>query len=91
MQDFPDIPPTATIEDLVMKLIPNLMTTTIVEFSKGTKHASDSYLNGFFLLHRLMLWALETYPTLQKMVDSKLKVSSYYVLIYVLIMSSFMS
>lgn len=64
------------IEDMVIKTIPNLMSATVVEFSKGTQHTSDNSLNGYFALHRLFLWALETYPTLQDIVDERLKVYS---------------
>ncbi|KAL4226827.1 hypothetical protein ACF0H5_014805 [Mactra antiquata] len=62
------------IEEMVIKTIPNLMSATVVEFSKGTQHTSDNSLNGYFALHRLFLWALQTYPTLQDIVDERLKV-----------------
>lgn len=62
------------IPELVIKVIPNLMSATVVEFSKGTQHTSDNSLNGYFSLHRLMLWALEVYPELQGEIDSRLKV-----------------
>ncbi|XP_069110768.1 uncharacterized protein [Argopecten irradians] len=67
-------PKKTPIEDMVLKVIPNLMSATVVEFSKGTQHTSDNALNGYFALHRLLLWALDTYPTLQKEVDTRLKV-----------------
>ncbi|XP_033761678.1 LOW QUALITY PROTEIN: uncharacterized protein LOC117343441 [Pecten maximus] len=67
-------PKKTPIEDMVLKVIPNLMSATVVEFSKGTQHTSDNALNGYFALHRLMLWALDTYPTLQKEIDTRLKV-----------------
>lgn len=62
------------IEDMVIKTIPNLMSATVVEFSKGTQHTSDNSLNGYFALHRLFLWALETYPDLEKIIEQRLKV-----------------
>lgn len=62
------------IPELVIKVIPNLMSATVVEFSKGTQHTSDNSLNGYFSLHRLLLWALDIYPELQGEIDSRLKV-----------------
>ena len=64
----------ASIEKMVIKTIPNLMSATVVEFSKGTQHTSDNHLNGYFALHRLFLWAIETYPGLQDEIDNRLKV-----------------
>ncbi|OWF55027.1 uncharacterized protein LOC110465163 [Mizuhopecten yessoensis] len=66
-------PKKTPIEEMVIKVIPNLMSATVVEFSKGTQHTSDNALNGYFTLHRLLLWALDTYPTLQKEIDNRLK------------------
>lgn len=66
-------PKKTPIEEMVLKTIPNLMSATVVEFSKGTQHTSDNSLNGYFALHRLFLWALETYPSLSKIVDDRLK------------------
>jgi len=65
----------------LLKVIPNLMSATVVDFSKGTQHTSDNALNGYFSLHRLLLWALKTYPNLQKEVDGRLKASSRYIVI----------
>lgn len=62
------------IEEMVIKTIPNLMSATVVEFSKGTQHTSDNSLNGYFALHRLFLYALETYPELENIVEQRLKV-----------------
>ncbi|XP_061186101.1 uncharacterized protein LOC133194137 [Saccostrea echinata] len=62
------------LKDLIIKVIPNLMSATVVEFSKGTQHTSENSLNGYFSLHRLFLWALDTYPELQEEIDSRLKV-----------------
>lgn len=67
-------PNKTAIEEMVIKTIPNLMSATVVEFSKGTQHTSDNSLNGYFALHRLLLWALETYPDLQKIIDQRLQV-----------------
>lgn len=67
-------PKKTPIEEIVIRVIPNLMSATVVEFSKGTQHTSDNSLNGYFSLHRLLLWALETYPDLQKQIDDRLKV-----------------
>jgi hypothetical protein len=67
-------PKKTPIEEIVIRVIPNLMSATVVEFSKGTQHTSDNSLNGYFSLHRLLLWALETYPDLQKHIDDRLKV-----------------
>ncbi|BFZ11825.1 hypothetical protein BsWGS_14864 [Bradybaena similaris] len=61
------------IEDLVLKTIPNLLTATVVEFSKGTQHTSDNSLNGYFALHRLFLWAIDTYPSLQAKIDEEVR------------------
>lgn len=61
------------VEEMIIKTIPNLMSATVVEFSKGTQHTSDNSLNGYFALHRLLLWALETYPGLEKLVEQRLK------------------
>lgn len=61
------------IEEMIIKVVPNLMSATVVEFSKGTQHTSDNALNGYFALHRLLLWALETYPRLEKECDRRLK------------------
>ena len=68
-------PKKTPIEEMVIKTIPNLMSATVVEFSKGTQHTSDNSLNGYFALHRLFLWALETYPDLEGIVNQRLKVS----------------
>lgn len=67
-------PKKTPIEEMVIRVVPNLMSATVVEFSKGTQHTSDNSLNGYFSLHRLFLWALETYPGLQKVIDQRLKV-----------------
>ncbi|CAG5129686.1 unnamed protein product [Candidula unifasciata] len=61
------------IEDLVLKTIPNLLTATVVEFSKGTQHTSDNSLSGYFALHRLFLWAIDTYPGLQDKIEEQVK------------------
>lgn len=71
---LPSVGSETPLEEAVLKTIPNLMAATVVEFSKGTQHTSDSSLTGYFALHRLLLWALETYPSLQGLVDTKLKV-----------------
>jgi hypothetical protein len=62
------------VEELIVKIIPNLMAATVVEFSKGTQHTSDNSLNGYFALHRLLLWAIETYPEVQALIDTRLQV-----------------
>lgn len=64
----------SSIEEMVIRIIPNLMCATVVEFSKGTQHTSDNHLNGYFALHRLMLWALDTYPGLINIIEARLKV-----------------
>ncbi|GFO50509.1 ubiquitin-conjugating enzyme e2 6 [Plakobranchus ocellatus] len=66
-------PSTSSIEELVLKTIPNLMSATVVEFSKGTQHTSDNSLNGYFALHRLLLWAIDTYPKLQDMIERQVQ------------------
>ncbi|XP_059149626.1 uncharacterized protein LOC131936587 [Physella acuta] len=66
-------PKTSPIEDLVLKTIPNLMSATVVEFSKGTQHTSDNHLNGYFALHRLLLWAIDTYPALQDKIEEQIQ------------------
>ena len=71
-------PKKTPIEEMVIKTIPNLMSATVVEFSKGTQHTSDNSLNGYFALHRLFLWALETYPDLEGIVNQRLKVCLFY-------------
>ncbi|XP_067650518.1 uncharacterized protein [Haliotis asinina] len=63
-----------TVAEMVLKVIPNLMSATVVEFSKGTQHTSENSLNGYFALHRLLLWAMETYPELEDIVEERLKV-----------------
>ena len=68
-------PKKTPIEEMVIKTIPNLMSATVVEFSKGTQHTSDNSLNGYFALHRLFLWALETYPKLEGIIEERLHVS----------------
>ena len=60
------------VDDMVLKTIPNLMSATVVEFSKGTQHTSDNHLQGYFALHRLFLWAINTYPQLQATIDKRL-------------------
>ena len=67
-------PKKTPIEEMIIKTIPNLMSATVVEFSKGTQHTSDNSLNGYFALHRLFLWAIETYPDLQGIIDKRLEV-----------------
>ena len=62
----------AGVDDMVIKTIPNLMSATVVEFSKGTQHTSDNHLQGYFALHRLFLWAINTYPDLQDKIDTRL-------------------
>ena len=64
-------PKTTPITDLVLKTIPNLMSATVVDFSKGTQHTSDNSLNGYFALHRLLLWAIDTYPELQEEIEKR--------------------
>ncbi|XP_013417180.1 uncharacterized protein LOC106178514 [Lingula anatina] len=61
------------METIILRVIPNLMAATVVEFSKGTQHASDNHLSGYFALHRLFLWALKEYPKMQDMLEEKLK------------------
>ena len=68
-------PKKTPVEEIVMRVIPNLMSATVVEFSKGTQHTSDNHLSGYFALHRLLIWAIEEYPELQDKIDAKLKVS----------------
>ncbi|XP_046573586.1 uncharacterized protein LOC124281679 isoform X2 [Haliotis rubra] len=63
-----------TVAEMVLKVIPNLMSATVVEFSKGTQHTSENSLNGYFALHRLLLWAMEIYTELQDIVEERLKV-----------------
>ncbi|KAK7467727.1 hypothetical protein BaRGS_00037035 [Batillaria attramentaria] len=70
---LPSVDKSTSFEEIVVKTIPNLMAATVVEFSKGTQHTSDNSLNGYFALHRLLLWALDTYPKLQQLVDAKLQ------------------
>ncbi|KAL8564676.1 hypothetical protein ACOMHN_004170 [Nucella lapillus] len=70
---LPSVTKTATLEEMIVKTIPNLMAATVVEFSKGTQHTSDNSLTGYFALHRLLLWALDTYPELQPLVELRLK------------------
>ena len=62
------------VEEMVIKTIPNLMSATVVEFSKGNQHTSDNHLSGYFSLHSLLLWAIKTYPKLQGIIDDRLKV-----------------
>nr|KAG5693713.1 hypothetical protein BaRGS_008355 [Batillaria attramentaria] len=71
---LPSVRKSTSFEEIVVKTIPNLMAATVVEFSKGTQHTSDNSLNGYFALHRLLLWALDTYPKLQPLVETRLKV-----------------
>ncbi|KAK7479175.1 hypothetical protein BaRGS_00029616 [Batillaria attramentaria] len=70
---LPSVRKSTSFEEIVVKTIPNLMAATVVEFSKGTQHTSDNSLNGYFALHRLLLWALDTYPKLQPLVETRLK------------------
>ncbi|XP_076436987.1 uncharacterized protein LOC143276386 [Babylonia areolata] len=70
---LPSVKNTSTLEEKILKTIPNLMAATVVEFSKGTQHTSDNSLTGYFALHRLLLWALDTYPKLQSLVESRLQ------------------
>ncbi len=65
------------VDEMVMKTIPNLMSATVVEYSKGTQHTSDNSLNGYFALHRLFLWAVKEYPELEGKIHQRLKVSSF--------------
>ena len=73
---LPDCDKDITIENLILKTIPNLMNTTVVEFSKGNQHTSDNHLSGYFALHRLLLWAIKTYPTIKLIIDDKIQVLS---------------
>nr|KAG5687976.1 hypothetical protein BaRGS_023100 [Batillaria attramentaria] len=73
---LPSVDKSTSFEEIVVKTIPNLMAATVVEFSKGTQHTSDNSLNGYFALHRLLLWALDTYPKLQQLVDAKLQLNA---------------
>ena len=69
-------PKKTPVDEIIMRVIPNLMSATVVEFSKGTQHTSDNHLSGYFSLHRLFLWAIEEYPELQGKINDKLKVRS---------------
>ena len=80
-------PKKTPIEEMVIKTIPNLMSATVVEFSKGTQHTSDNSLNGYFALHRLFLYALETYPELEGIIEKRLKVRWKHIRVFLFIIS----
>ncbi|XP_005099843.1 uncharacterized protein LOC101857575 [Aplysia californica] len=58
------------ITEIVLKTLPNLLTTTLLEFC-GNR--AETYCQGFFALYRLFLWALDTYPDLQGAIEGKIK------------------
>ncbi|XP_064594881.1 uncharacterized protein LOC135461630 [Liolophura sinensis] len=60
------------IEEWVVDFLPNVMATTIEDFC-GALEGSGTLLAGFFQLHRLFLWAVNTYPSLQDMIDQKIQ------------------
>ncbi|CAL1528472.1 unnamed protein product [Lymnaea stagnalis] len=60
------------VEDIILSVVPNLMLGTVVDFFKGVQHTSENSLYGYFALHRLFLWAMETYPNLQDKLESLL-------------------
>lgn len=64
----------ARIEEWIMDFLPNVMATTIEDFC-GALEGSGTLLAGFFQFHRLFLWAVDTYPSLQDMIDQKIQVS----------------
>lgn len=69
---FPDMT-NPSLVDIILKVIPNLMCSTVVQFSKGTVHTSDNSLEGYFALHRLFIWAIEIYPELVPEVRRRLE------------------
>ncbi|CAD5112816.1 unnamed protein product [Dimorphilus gyrociliatus] len=60
------------IHKAIIKLLSNLMNSTVVQFSKS-KVASEHHLNGYFALHRLLLWACDTYPKLRPMMEQRIE------------------
>ena len=47
-----------------------LMMSTIEGFSDGAIHVSEAKVRGLFELHRLFVWALDTYPNLREDIDN---------------------
>lgn len=62
-----------TVEGMVLKTLPNLMCAILVHLFKDLKQANENSLNGYFSLHRLFLWALDTYSGLQENVEMSIK------------------
>ncbi len=50
----------------VLLVLPKLLNSTVVAFMNGSKHTSERALHGYFLFHRLFLWAVATYPELSE-------------------------
>ncbi|CAG5136313.1 unnamed protein product [Candidula unifasciata] len=61
------------VEDMVLRTLPNLMCATLVHLFKELKQANENFLNGYFALHRLFLWAIDTYPGIQDKVEMSIK------------------
>lgn len=56
----------------VLDVIPKLLNSTVVTFMNGTTHTSERALQGYFQFHRLFLWAVDQYPSLQNEIDSRI-------------------
>lgn len=59
--------------ELVLKVLPKLINSTVVTFMNGTTHTSERALQGYFQFHSLFLWAIQTYPSLQKQIDNTIQ------------------
>lgn len=62
------------VDDLVLQILPKLMNITVVQFADNVEATSERYLAGYFSLHQLFLWAINTYPHLQRKIDERIQV-----------------
>ena len=55
--------------DGIIRTMCLLMMSTIAKFSYGGSHVSEAKVRGLFELHRLFIWATDTYPNLREDID----------------------
>jgi ubiquitin-protein ligase/predicted RNA-binding protein with RPS1 domain len=59
---------------MVLKVLPSLLNTMIVEIMKGKTHESEVALQGYLSFYHLFLAFTIKYPELQKEIDNRVKV-----------------
>jgi len=59
--------------ELVLKIIPTVLTSMIVDTMKGEMHESIVALEGYTMFYHLLLAFIEKFPELQVLIDSKVE------------------